>query len=399
MPAESKAQQRFMGMVHARQQGERVGGPAVAAAARSMNKSDAKDFASTKTQGLPLHKKASSPVVVMALLNAIQKVAAGKDISVRGPDVSSGAEIKMPAPEKLDAQADQGRLTAAPDPKPDVKSDDSAQARTTEKGAGLKWADLHTLDHEYLRGMAMACQAIGVDPTAIMDAQLAKYAAPSMNIDMGNAEPFDNQAPAMRGLGGPYNFEPYSGVADGLVRSVGSPYLNRAAPYPQAGDIDKIPFPIPTAGAPGRGYADMLASRLAPASLASGDTSPAPTASIPAPSAGGAAAGGAGGESTLGSSMLQGARGGFGMGAMAGGAAALPAALIGAMLAAQRERERARREGREARTGRAAAGGGLAAGISVPLLMTLLGGAGGAAYGAAGHAAGKLNAAPAAGSV
>jgi len=58
MPAVSKAQQRFMGMVHAAQKGD-IEAPSkeVEKAADSMKKSDAKDFASTKHKGLPMHKE------------------------------------------------------------------------------------------------------------------------------------------------------------------------------------------------------------------------------------------------------------------------------------------------------------------------------------------------------
>ena len=56
-PARSKSQQRFMGMVHAAQQGEKAASPAVAEAAASMSKKSAKDFASTSHAGLPEHKK------------------------------------------------------------------------------------------------------------------------------------------------------------------------------------------------------------------------------------------------------------------------------------------------------------------------------------------------------
>ena len=58
MPAVSKAQQRFMGMVHAVKKGEMVApSPEVAQAAASMKKKDAKDFASTKHKGLPEKKE------------------------------------------------------------------------------------------------------------------------------------------------------------------------------------------------------------------------------------------------------------------------------------------------------------------------------------------------------
>ena len=53
MPAQSKAQQRFMGMVHAAQKGEEPASPEVAKVAKSMDDNDAKDFASTSHTGLP----------------------------------------------------------------------------------------------------------------------------------------------------------------------------------------------------------------------------------------------------------------------------------------------------------------------------------------------------------
>ncbi len=53
MPAVSKAQQRFMGMVHAAQKGEEPASPEVAKVAADMDKKSAKDFASTSHKGLP----------------------------------------------------------------------------------------------------------------------------------------------------------------------------------------------------------------------------------------------------------------------------------------------------------------------------------------------------------
>ena len=54
MPAVSKAQQRFMGMVYATKKGEMTNpSPEVKKAASSMKKKDAKDFAGTKHKGLP----------------------------------------------------------------------------------------------------------------------------------------------------------------------------------------------------------------------------------------------------------------------------------------------------------------------------------------------------------
>jgi len=56
MPSVSKKQQRFMVMVHALQKGDiskKDVSPEVKKAAKTMNKKDAKDFASTKHKGLP----------------------------------------------------------------------------------------------------------------------------------------------------------------------------------------------------------------------------------------------------------------------------------------------------------------------------------------------------------
>jgi outer membrane lipoprotein SlyB len=51
--AVSKKQQRFMGMVHAAQKGEKPASKEVAKTAKGMKKTDAEDFASTKHKGLP----------------------------------------------------------------------------------------------------------------------------------------------------------------------------------------------------------------------------------------------------------------------------------------------------------------------------------------------------------
>jgi hypothetical protein len=53
--AVSKAQQKFMGMVHAAQKGEKPASKEVAKVAKEMPKKAAKDFASTKHKGLPTH--------------------------------------------------------------------------------------------------------------------------------------------------------------------------------------------------------------------------------------------------------------------------------------------------------------------------------------------------------
>jgi len=58
--AVSKKQQKFMGMVHAAQKGEKPASKEVAKTAKSMGKKDAEDFASTKHKGLPEKKKSEA---------------------------------------------------------------------------------------------------------------------------------------------------------------------------------------------------------------------------------------------------------------------------------------------------------------------------------------------------
>jgi hypothetical protein len=70
MPAVSKAQQRFMGMVHAADKGETPASPEVAKVSASMKDSDAKDFASTKHKGLPDHVKEAVKEIVRDVLRA-----------------------------------------------------------------------------------------------------------------------------------------------------------------------------------------------------------------------------------------------------------------------------------------------------------------------------------------
>jgi hypothetical protein len=58
MPAKSKKQQKFMGMVHAVQKGEMAAPSAkVAKVAKNIKPSAAKEFAATKRKGLPTKAK------------------------------------------------------------------------------------------------------------------------------------------------------------------------------------------------------------------------------------------------------------------------------------------------------------------------------------------------------
>ena len=64
MPAVSQQQQKFMGMAHAMQKGEKVKGASkeLKKAAKGMSKKAAHDYAATKHKGLPDHVKESEVI-------------------------------------------------------------------------------------------------------------------------------------------------------------------------------------------------------------------------------------------------------------------------------------------------------------------------------------------------
>ena len=76
MPAQSKAQQRFMGMVHAVQKGDmEAPSKEVEKAADTMSKKSAKDYASTSHKGLPTHvKKESMKITKERLKELVREV-------------------------------------------------------------------------------------------------------------------------------------------------------------------------------------------------------------------------------------------------------------------------------------------------------------------------------------
>jgi len=74
MPAVSKAQQRFMGMVHAVQNGDmEAPSKEVEKAADSMSKKDAKDYASTSHKGLPNKKENMNTTITKSRLKELVK--------------------------------------------------------------------------------------------------------------------------------------------------------------------------------------------------------------------------------------------------------------------------------------------------------------------------------------
>ena len=98
MPAKSKAQQKFMGMVHALQKGEIKPSDVsdkVKKVAKDMKKKDAEDFASTKHKGLPKKVKESTLNENPAAIAAAQRMVVqskGKKVSVNTAKNSSYKE-------------------------------------------------------------------------------------------------------------------------------------------------------------------------------------------------------------------------------------------------------------------------------------------------------------------
>ena len=131
MPAESKKQQRFMGMVHAVQKGElspREVGPAVRKAAREMKYSDAKDYAKTKHKGLP-EKKGSVQMKYFEKNSAFKPMEALKNILSKGKKVTGpGNAIVKVGPREV--------MTMAPKAAPKVKRLFDAKALASAGIAG-----------------------------------------------------------------------------------------------------------------------------------------------------------------------------------------------------------------------------------------------------------------------
>lgn len=91
--AKSKKQQKFMGMVHAAQKGEKPASKEVGKVAKTMKKSDAEDFASTKHKGLPEKKKPEAKKEKSVEENTV----AGSIAPSAGPAKDSGAPKKEKA--------------------------------------------------------------------------------------------------------------------------------------------------------------------------------------------------------------------------------------------------------------------------------------------------------------
>jgi hypothetical protein len=96
--AVSKKQQKFMGMVHATQKGEKAPSKEVAKVAKSMGKKDAEDFASTKHKGLPekkAKKKDVEETTTSGSVAASTAAPAGKSNGVYGKGIYDSVNHKV----------------------------------------------------------------------------------------------------------------------------------------------------------------------------------------------------------------------------------------------------------------------------------------------------------------
>lgn len=102
--AVSKAQQKFMGMVYATKKGEKPASPEVAAAAEGMTKKEAKKFAKTKHEGLPVRKEAVEPRGGGSAPNTPQSVVRFVDELPKKVQQIFGAKTKPSKPVKEAAE-------------------------------------------------------------------------------------------------------------------------------------------------------------------------------------------------------------------------------------------------------------------------------------------------------
>ena len=148
MPAVSKKQQRFFGMVRAAQKGEGAASPEVAKVADEISKKDAKKFAGTKHKGLPEKKKAQESFEIdKSAHRSAQKKAKIRNLAKgnMNPNEKAAAEKKAGGP-KL---AFEGFMKKASDAMKRVVKKKEAPKHDYGRDAGAEAAKrLRKKDHE-----------------------------------------------------------------------------------------------------------------------------------------------------------------------------------------------------------------------------------------------------------
>jgi hypothetical protein len=135
MPSVSKAQQRFMGMVHSAQTGDMKNPPAeVSKVANSMSDKDAKDFASTKHKGLPDHVKEALIQKLKERIRGIVREMNGTD-SAEGYNTPYAFTKKGGEKDKAKKQADLTGYSVVQENRwVDLKKEDSTPIAKVNRG-------------------------------------------------------------------------------------------------------------------------------------------------------------------------------------------------------------------------------------------------------------------------
>ena len=206
MPAVSKAQQRFMGMVHAVQKGDmEAPSKEVEKAADSMTDKDAKDYASTSHKGLPNKKENMNATITKERLKELvrevmteeseyqaffQKALdkAGKDINTMSDEEKKAFFNKIDSAWNGKGEKNEelvgGQKELDVDKDGDIEGDDLADLRATKKEAVASELPNASIPGNVKNKLAMAIQQIqNAKLNNIQKLQLVAQVVDSLGID------------------------------------------------------------------------------------------------------------------------------------------------------------------------------------------------------------------------
>jgi hypothetical protein len=206
MPAVSKAQQRFMGMVHAVQKGDmKAPSKEVEKAADSMTDKDAKDYASTSHKGLPNKKENMNATITKERLKELvrevmteeseyqaffQKALdkAGKDINTMSDEEKKAFFNKIDSAWNGKGEKNEelvgGQKELDVDKDGDIEGDDLADLRATKKEAVASELPNASIPGNVKNKLAMAIQQIqNAKLNNIQKLQLVAQVVDSLGID------------------------------------------------------------------------------------------------------------------------------------------------------------------------------------------------------------------------
>jgi hypothetical protein len=206
MPAVSKAQQRFMGMVHAVQKGDmKAPSKEIEKAADSMTDKDAKDYASTSHKGLPNKKENMNATITKERLKELvrevmteeseyqaffQKALdkAGKDINTMSDEEKKAFFNKIDSAWNGKGEKNEelvgGQKELDVDKDGDIEGDDLADLRATKKEAVASELPNASIPGNVKNKLAMAIQQIqNAKLNNIQKLQLVAQVVDSLGID------------------------------------------------------------------------------------------------------------------------------------------------------------------------------------------------------------------------